>query len=67
MSKTILVLGAGTGGIITAKELSKKVGCNAKILVFEKEEKNVLKFVESFENIIKVTFSSSPAFVNRVA
>lgn len=41
MSKTILVLGAGTGGIITAKELSEKVGGNAKILVFEKEEKNV--------------------------
>lgn len=41
MSKTILVLGAGTGGIITAKELSKKIGSKAKILVFEKEEKNV--------------------------
>lgn len=41
MSKTILVLGAGTGGIITAKELSKKIGSNAKILLFEKEEKNV--------------------------
>ena len=41
MSKTILVLGAGTGGIITAKELSKKVGKHAKIILFEKEEKNV--------------------------
>lgn len=41
MKKTILVLGAGTGGIITAKELSKKAGKNAKILLFEKEEKNV--------------------------
>ncbi len=41
MSKTILVLGAGTGGIITAKELSKKIGGNAKIFLFEKEEKNV--------------------------
>jgi len=41
MSKTILVLGAGTGGIITAKELSKKVGNRAKIILFEKEEKNV--------------------------
>lgn len=41
MSKTILVLGAGTGGIITAKELSKKVGDKAKIILFEKEEKNV--------------------------
>lgn len=41
MSKIILVLGAGTGGIITAKVLSKKIGSNAKILLFEKEEKNV--------------------------
>jgi sulfide:quinone oxidoreductase len=41
MSKKILVLGAGTGGIITAKELSKKVGGKAKIILFEKEEKNV--------------------------
>jgi sulfide:quinone oxidoreductase len=41
MSRTILVLGAGTGGIISAKELSKKVGNKAKIILFEKEEKNV--------------------------
>lgn len=41
MSTTILVLGGGTGGIITAKELSKKIGRKAKILLFEKEEKNV--------------------------
>ncbi|MDP1623951.1 MAG: FAD/NAD(P)-binding oxidoreductase [Bacteroidales bacterium] len=41
MGKTILVLGAGTGGIITAKELSKKVGGKTKVLLFEKEEKNV--------------------------
>ena len=41
MSKTILVLGAGTGGIITAKELCKKIGTKTKILLFEKEEKNV--------------------------
>lgn len=46
MSTTILVLGAGTGGIITARELCRKV-CNnrkkdsVKIIVFEKEEKNV--------------------------
>lgn len=46
MSTTILVLGAGTGGIITARELCKKV-CNdgeinpVRIIVFEKEEKNV--------------------------
>jgi sulfide:quinone oxidoreductase len=41
MNKTILVLGAGTGGIITAKELSKKIGGKTNILLFEKEEKNV--------------------------
>ena len=41
MSKTILVLGAGTGGIITAKELSKNIGGKTKILLFEREEKNV--------------------------
>jgi sulfide:quinone oxidoreductase len=46
MRKTILVLGAGTGGIITSCELRKKVGNDGeinpfKILVFEKEEKNV--------------------------
>lgn len=39
--KTILVLGAGTGGIVTAKALSRKVGDKARILLFEKEEKNV--------------------------
>ena len=41
MSKTILILGAGSGGIITAKELSRKIGAKTKILLFEKEEKNV--------------------------
>jgi sulfide:quinone oxidoreductase len=41
MQPTILILGAGTGGIITAKALSKKVGSTAKILLFEKEERNV--------------------------
>lgn len=46
MSTTILVLGGGTGGIITANQLCKNV-CNdseinpVKIIVFEKEEKNV--------------------------
>jgi len=44
--KTILVLGAGTGGIITANELNTKVGNDGKInpvkiILFEKEEKNV--------------------------
>lgn len=41
MDKTILVLGAGTGGIIAAKELSKRVKGKARILLFEKEVKNV--------------------------
>ncbi|MBZ9630789.1 FAD-dependent oxidoreductase [Salegentibacter sp. LM13S] len=44
--KTILVLGAGTGGIVTARELSKRSGNEeditlVKILVFEKEETSV--------------------------
>ncbi len=41
MKPTILILGAGTGGIVAAKELSKKLGHGARILLFEKEEKNV--------------------------
>lgn len=41
MGETILVLGAGTGGIIAAKELSRKVGGDTRIILFEKEEKNV--------------------------
>jgi len=44
MSKTILILGAGTGGLVTAKELSKKISKFSepvKIILFEKEEKNV--------------------------
>jgi len=44
--KTILVLGAGTGGIVTARELSRHSGNEedinlVKILVFEKEETSV--------------------------
>lgn len=44
--KTVLVLGAGTGGIVTAREISKNSGNEedinlVKILVFEKEEKSV--------------------------
>lgn len=44
--KTILILGAGTGGITTARELSRYSGNEegitlVKILVFEKEEKSV--------------------------
>ena len=46
MNKTILVLGGGTGGIMTANSLSKKLrkqtqDDSVKILLFEKEEKNV--------------------------
>ncbi|MGE0587078.1 MAG: NAD(P)/FAD-dependent oxidoreductase [Cyclobacteriaceae bacterium] len=45
MTKTILVLGAGTGGIITAHELIKGLPKterkNVKVVLFEKEEKNV--------------------------
>lgn len=41
MKPTILILGAGTGGIITANELSKKIGEKVKIILIEKEEKNV--------------------------
>lgn len=36
MSKTILVLGAGTGGVVAVIALSKKMGKSASILVFEK-------------------------------
>jgi sulfide:quinone oxidoreductase len=45
MTKTILVLGAGTGGIIAAHELvkglSKSGRKDVKVVLFEKEEKNV--------------------------
>ena len=51
MGKTILVLGAGTGGIITAKELIKRIRTSDevrkasphKIILLEKEEKNVFE------------------------
>lgn len=44
--KTVLVLGAGTGGVITARELIRKSGNEedinlVRILVFEKEEKSL--------------------------
>ena len=44
MKKTVLILGAGTGGTTTAKELNKLVGNEdgietLEIIVFEKEEK----------------------------
>jgi len=48
MEQTILVLGGGIGGINTAKELSRKVGNEnginlARILVFEREKKNIFR------------------------
>ena len=47
MSKTVLILGAGTGGIVTAHQLSRLAGNDGEInpvniLLFEREEKNVL-------------------------
>jgi sulfide:quinone oxidoreductase len=47
MGKTVLILGAGIGGITTARELSKNAGNDGeinpiKIIVFEKQERNVL-------------------------
>lgn len=41
MSTTILILGGGTGGLMTAHFLRKKLGSKCRIIVFEKEEKNV--------------------------
>lgn len=45
MPKTILILGAGTGGIVTAHEIAKQLPKremeNWRILIFEKEERSV--------------------------
>jgi sulfide:quinone oxidoreductase len=41
MEAVILILGGGTGGLMTAHFLHKKLGSNCRIIVFEKEEKNV--------------------------
>ncbi len=41
MKSVILILGAGTGDIMTANSLRKKLGSNCRIIVFGKEEKNV--------------------------
>jgi sulfide:quinone oxidoreductase len=41
MKPVILILGGGTGGLMTAHFLQKKLGSNCRIIVFEKEEKNV--------------------------
>ena len=41
MKPVILILGGGTGGLMTAHFLRNKLGRNCRIIVFEKEEKNV--------------------------
>jgi sulfide:quinone oxidoreductase len=41
MKPVILILGGGTGGLMAAHFLQKKLGSNCRIIVFEKEEKNV--------------------------
>jgi sulfide:quinone oxidoreductase len=41
MEPTLLILGGGTGGLMTAHFLRKKLGSTCRIIVFEKEEKNV--------------------------
>lgn len=41
MKPVILILGGGTGGLMTAHFLHKKLGSKCQIIVFEKEEKNV--------------------------
>lgn len=41
MKPVILILGGGTGGLMTAHFLRKKLGSHCRIIVFEKEEKNV--------------------------
>ncbi len=39
--KTILILGGGIGGVVTAKELRKKIDKEHRIIVFDKEDKHV--------------------------
>jgi sulfide:quinone oxidoreductase len=41
MNLVILILGGGTGGLMSALFLQKKLGGKCRIIVFEKEEKNV--------------------------
>ena len=41
MKPVILILGGGTGGLMTAHFLHRKPGSNCRIIIFEKEEKNV--------------------------
>src|SRR3989304_2435632 len=44
--KTIIILGGGTGGLVTANELSKKAGNKAKIILIDKNKNHV--FAPSF-------------------
>src|SRR3990170_573430 len=39
--KTILILGGGVGGVVTANELRKKIGKEHKIIVIDKEREHV--------------------------
>lgn len=39
--KTIIILGGGVGGIVTANELRKKIGKEHKIIVIDKEQKHL--------------------------
>lgn len=39
--KTIIILGGGVGGIVTANELRKKIGKENKIIVIDKEQKHL--------------------------
>lgn len=39
--KTIIILGGGTGGLVAANKLSKKVGKTAKIILIDKNDKHV--------------------------
>lgn len=41
MKPVILILGGGTGGLMTAHFLRKELGSHCRIIVFEKEENNV--------------------------
>lgn len=42
MYKSVLVLGAGVGGVVSARALRKMTGKDTRILLFEKEEKMFL-------------------------
>ena len=44
--KTIIILGGGTGGLVSANELSKKAGNKAKIILIDKNKNHI--FAPSF-------------------